>query len=605
MNAVASRRWRKFLISAAFAALRGASAWAMPILGEYVPEDSHMPPAACAIIFYRGSYYDPTLDNWDERCSGTIISKRQVLTAGHCAEYLKKNNDLGVNVLCPSDSSFWGREAKVKAVHPDYVQIDSAPVANHDIAVLEVSQDFKIPPIALAQSKEEIDELLKSPEECVMFGFGKDNTGDYGNFHGAKLQMLPYNPALNRLFGPQVFYSGGNGTNRATHGDSGGPVLCKKADGAWIQVAVHIQEKPEWNISIHERIDNNSDWLQGLLGNGAPNTPPDPVAQMAAQIDEWTGLFRGLQRQPAMDLSQVSGIVTQGLRLGIYDSVILGEPRGVRPAIPSAMQLVQDIAASGYPPLGSILRGKDSFIPKDIMQSLEANPKVHVFDIPNGGLNAAEVPVPTALQMTGHKLPISFTSGGRDMSAAEEAHRQSGKHPVIVSMTTEDHLLRGTQLPFCAHMADGGITRDSLTAKLQTFQKAWQRKMSQYPTHDGPIYFVRSPEQSNLLIGIVPSQDRAPQLIDRGLFALAEPEVAAWLQDDPIVQADFSDEIRTPVGTFFKIFIQKADGERFIRYAKGGPFDYTLYKTADELKAAVEAKMKAAERARPPFVVRP
>jgi len=259
------------------AALHGAAAGALPILGEYVPEGPDTPAGVCKIVFYHGSYYDPIQQNWDKLCSGTIISKRRLLTAAHCVNYLAHHEALSAKIICSPGSFAWGQDVTVITKHPDYVEKDTEPIPNHDVAILEVGKDFDFPPITLAQSKDAVDEALKTPEQCVLYGYGKDNDGKEGNLHGAQLQILPYNPALFRRYGPHVFFSGFNGRNRAEVGDSGGPVLCKNADGAWIEIAVHVQADERWNISLHERVDNNLDWIR-LIQN-LPRLPREPESK--------------------------------------------------------------------------------------------------------------------------------------------------------------------------------------------------------------------------------------------------------------------------------------------------------------------------------------
>ena len=336
---------------------------------------------------------------------------------------------------------------------------------------------------------------------------------------------------------------------------------------------------------------------------GAPLTL-DSAEQISDQLDRWLGMFHALELQPTMDMSQMSQLMALRLRLEIYDGVILGESHGIDPEISAGVQFVKDIETFGYP-IGALLREKETFPNADFLKSL----KIPVLTIPQGMQFQPDSAVQTSLQKAGHKILVTYTGhahtairlkdyflytlregtafgyapGKKDMPTVEDSFLKARKHPIIVAMITENRIWRRIQQLFLYHAMDGGaLTQEKLSAKLRAFRKAWDKKISNYPTHPEPIYFVRSPEQENLFIGLVPGQ-RLPVDIDAALRVLSAPESAAWLQGDPIqlVESLWS---QNPMGCFYRVIVHKSNGgewDRWVKVETSGLVGPTLYTTED------------------------
>ena len=234
-----------------------------PSDSDYLP-DSELPAGLCRILFHHGNY-NPASGQWEAVCSGVLVDKRRILTAAHCIKSLEGDKDMSAYVICAPGAFAWGQDAKGRLKHPDY----AADPPSHDIAMLEVPDAFNVPSLPLAQSAAEIDELLKTPERCALFGAGLDNWNRTGVLHGARLRLINSRP-LREKYGPYFIASN---PNHAATGDSGGPVLCKDAAGGWRQIATHVLLIPEWKVSMHERIDHHLSWIDAT--RKLPGLPRD------------------------------------------------------------------------------------------------------------------------------------------------------------------------------------------------------------------------------------------------------------------------------------------------------------------------------------------
>lgn len=109
------------------------------------------PPRSIAIVAVNNGY-----------CSGTFITTRHVLTAGHC--FLRGTSGLQVGA-----SGFVSTASNV-AVHPNYNGAIDSPF---DVAVVTLTNAAPVTPVPLLLSQD-----ISSGDEVVVYGYGLDESGD-------------------------------------------------------------------------------------------------------------------------------------------------------------------------------------------------------------------------------------------------------------------------------------------------------------------------------------------------------------------------------------------------------------------------------------------
>jgi V8-like Glu-specific endopeptidase len=224
---------------------------AFAIKGNYL-NDREFPENVCRIGFFpQGENTHP-----QEICSGTVIAKNRVLTAGHCDVNIEHNPDVYVACGPATLISAWSTANKVKghSRSPHYTPAGKM----HDAAVFEVEGQFEhATPVQLETSLQQQADLTADLTKCRVFGFGKDNLDRLGVSHG-----IEFEPQSTSEAPPEAIVTG---PNRAAPGDSGGPVLCPSGS-SWIQVAVTISIPADSHdeVSNHELLEGQLDWLRDV-----------------------------------------------------------------------------------------------------------------------------------------------------------------------------------------------------------------------------------------------------------------------------------------------------------------------------------------------------
>jgi hypothetical protein len=234
------------------------------------------PLSVCYIKIWSQGSDDTMTGQPTSACTGTMIETNRVLTAAHCIDSLK--TAARSSVVCGNNDKEFSVQGY--AVNPDYFS-NKFGENRHDVALLDISGSDKqgkgyIAPMALATTEAEVTEALQNPSQCELWGYGRgDDSADdnsWGTLRGAVITYFSpseMESVLDTTPNPQEIDLS---PVHAAPGDSGGPIICKKADGTLIQIAttmdkeVHLDGPEKGFIySAHEALSYNVDWIQSEM----------------------------------------------------------------------------------------------------------------------------------------------------------------------------------------------------------------------------------------------------------------------------------------------------------------------------------------------------
>jgi Trypsin len=260
---------------------------AYAVVADHYLSTKDSPKSVCYI-----QYYKSTGENLpDSGCTGTLIRNNRILTAAHCTDAFKAKEKSTAVASCG------GRTFNVDGfeANPEYNASSDESTHIHDVSILDVSgknipgsKNF-ITPMVLADTTAKMNQALSDPTQCAIYGYGQTSDtspnatlGGKRNWGELKIATIEYIddtpgvPTKGWKDSQTKIYSGPN--VHAGHGDSGGPILCKLADGSYTQVSVTTLEEPvtlastdpktkkthttDEEFSVHEAIPYNFSWIQ-------------------------------------------------------------------------------------------------------------------------------------------------------------------------------------------------------------------------------------------------------------------------------------------------------------------------------------------------------
>jgi hypothetical protein len=207
-------------------------------------------------------------------CTGTLISPRYVLTAGHCGFGVRPTNGrfwIGGNVYATSRV----------IVHPDYngSRIGFSDSAN-DVSIFELAVSVAgITPDAIFRGTPHVGDAL------TLVGYGAGGTGSTGQDGTFGLKRVGTTPVDGVTQRRVLWTFDNNHESNTAPGDSGGPAYLQVGGVYYIAGITSGGDRADAGIGDHSydtRVDYYASWIDSIAGTTGvpdPNPNPTPVPQ--------------------------------------------------------------------------------------------------------------------------------------------------------------------------------------------------------------------------------------------------------------------------------------------------------------------------------------
>lgn len=205
------------------------------------------------------------------RCGGTILTKRHVLTAGHCT-LLNDEEAVKIDVIYGSNDIHKGTTLKAMKMirHPEF---DAAKFL-HDIAILLVDNEFEYGnnarPICVPSAPVNI---FNSDVVVAGWGFLSQDGKAVDYLRYTVVKVVPNARCADKFqhtgYRKDLMYCAYRLNTDACQGDSGGPMMTRVQDGRYLQVGIvsygigcALDDMP----GVYARLEALVPWLLKSIG---------------------------------------------------------------------------------------------------------------------------------------------------------------------------------------------------------------------------------------------------------------------------------------------------------------------------------------------------
>jgi len=277
----------------------------------------------------------------------------------------------------------------------------------------------------------------------------------------------------------------------------------------------------------------------------------------AADLRKLLGWYGQADEQSGLDPAAMSRVAVQGLTKGTYDGVIFGESHGNKTEQAAARLIIGNILASGVK-VGDFM-SEATQVQGGKPEGLYSAAQFAQAGIP-AGLFAnqfnPEPDVARGLKAAGAGLLITYTGAAhtcpmmRDLiyqtfkesdlhwekyfpgrPTVAQSFARHHKRPIIMAMVEESDPLDWIQY-LLREDAFKDVGLAEFRENLQALEKGWNEVAGSFAARQGEG-FIQAPGQSNLYLGIAPT-DRRPLALEALDRATADPAFAAWLGSQKI-----------------------------------------------------------------------